>query len=384
MLAKKVGKWLALGCFMVTGCGTWNAPKSDTELFGPKCPGKQFPCDGYAQLHTGDPKGYETEKNTPVSRPKEEGLELVGTFDPEKPTLIWIHGWNLVNKNASFGFPVAWAEAAHTAGYNVFAFHWFQQSFDLGKGCAGLGWFGGVNEPCNASQGIYRLGGAGDFFLESYITSGYFGREYKKEIRFVAHSMGAQLATFVAYRLWRSPEFQEYSPPTRIDFVDPYVKVGLGKSREKPTDGQLPLSLPADYSRMLATDFFPGSKCKSEGPWYSQANYLSQYCQTEGMLWALRRFNVSFLNLTSLVGWASAEDFRKIITTESFSGWAFSGNFEARHRVPPASYWFSLTAPEPKNGWSAASDSEKLKRNIGFRTQSAGYNTVELGDDSFR
>lgn len=364
-----------------------------------KCEGvfsKTYYCDGYTQrnLPVAPTGANETtaSRASKVSRPGFVGIEEITSFDSKKPTLLYIHGWNVEGENKVFGFPDAWAHQAQAAGYNVMQFHWASLSYDSGEGCPGFQWFGFGNIPCNSSFDIYTKGGSSDKFIEAY--KGKF-TGYSQSVRLVAQSLGASLAITSLYRMYLDPSNEGLALPSRLDLIDPFIMPGMGASRTRPYDGQMPEDslLPSDLRSSLVTSFRPSSACRSTWWLFFPANHLSQYCQNEGMLYKLVSENdLAVLNLSSIVSWATAHDFRYVVVDQAFSAKAFKGDLLARHVTPNAAYFYSLAPGEPKRGYDASSSDEKVLsaslsqlrgENVAV-IQTAGFDTVKLSDDAYQ
>ncbi len=355
---------------------------------------RNYYCDGYTQrnlpltANDGNPTA-ETDSTT-APAPGYVGLQVLGNFDSTKPSVIYIHGWQVINANNVFGFPDQWAQQARFAGYNVLQFHWSKIAYDSGSGCPGLGWFGSGNIPCNAAHALYKSGGAADVFLAEYAAR-FSG--YNQNVRLVAQSLGAPLAIYAAYRMYKDSAYTARKP-NRIDLIDPFIMPGMGGDRSKPYDGQIPpdASLPSVYKNNIVTSFVSGSACHSN--WNPlPPNHLSQYCQSEGMAWHLvKTHNVGMIDFSSAVGGAAAQDFAKVMLFQAFSGSAFKGDLTARHTAPNASYFYSFKSGTPSGGYDASTADSTILTNSRKQAvdrinmsvkQTAGFDTITFGDDAF-
>ena len=367
-----------------------------------KAHSKTYYCDGYMERSVplapsgANPTTEAASSNAPKAGTV--GLQLIGKFEATRPTIIFVHGWNLEGRDKPYAFPDQWAGQANTAGFNVFAFEWSPLSFDTGAGCPGFGFIGSINLPCNAAHNLYKAGGATDKFLADYRE--YFSG-YNQSIRLVAHSMGSQLSILATYRMYKRQDFANVKKPSRIDLIDPFMTLGLGGDRNKPFDGQIPPdgALPADYRANLVTGFKSGSKCHAWSIgffWWNvvPANHLSQYCQNEGMAYALvKDYSVGMIDFNSILGGLTAGDFKKIMIFQALNPRAFQSNPTSLHNIPTASYFYSFSPGTPTNGYDASSSDQQILtdarkqaiNNINMsRMQRAGFNTITLGDDDYR
>ena len=364
---------------------------------------KSFYCDGYAQRYVPSaPSGANQTPETEASvtpPPNSTFLQLVGEeFNASLPSIVYIHGWNMEGPDKVYAFPNQWARQVNLAGYNIFAFNWAGLSYDSGARCAGLGFVGSMNVPCNAAHQIYKSGTVTDKFLAEY-RERFTG--YNQKVRLVAHSMGSQLAILATYRMYKRADFANVRKPSRVDLIDPFMTPGLGGNRDKPFDGQIPSdgNLAPDYRANIVTNFKSGSKCHSWSIslfWWklNPANHLSQYCQNEGMAYSLvKDYNVAMIDFSAVLGGMMAADFKRIMLFQSFGPPAFKGNFTSQHLSPNASYFYSFSTGTPPNGYDASSPDEQILAdsrkqaidNINMsRRQTSGFDTITFRDDGFR
>lgn len=353
----------------------------------------EYPCDGYTLLNLpmgeGSPNLTEEIETNTEPDPYFIGLQRLGSFDKKKPSVIFIHGWNVDAPDHVFGLPDQWVQQWRLAGYNVFHFHWAELSYDSGYGCLGLGSIGMANGPCRAAQNLLKKGGASDLFLEAYRN--VFTKN-TQPVRLVAQSLGANLAIYSLYRMHIQKKFRNIKKPNRIDLIDPFIMPGFGPRRNSPFDGQMPPheTLPDDIKGNLIRKFIPGSACHTN---IFFGNYLSQYCQAEGMLYKLvKDFNVGILTFASIVARITASDFSKIGAFQASSSRAYGTAIITKHTAPNASYMYSISPGEPKNGYDASTSDEKIleasKRQIAGenmrRIQTSGFNTITFQDDRFK
>jgi hypothetical protein len=361
-------------------------------------------CDGYWMRNSTERGVNDLPQNKSSNWPTEEGLKLIsGDFDPNKPTVIFIHGWmGKVPKGTTVGFPDMWRDQAKAAGFNVGVFSWHNLASDDGKNCLGEEYLDSkkVNSPCHAAYSMFQKGGASDLFLSQYEKSGYFSDSYKKEVRLVGHSLGTQLALFSAYRFYHHPTFERgFARPTRVDLIDPAFAVftskkGLGRH----LSGMIPDEhfLPDDYQKSVVREFVHGSDCDNTA--IIKLNDIfstsrsSQYCQLEGMAYDLvKKQKVAVVDFSSIVGGISSEDLYKVTAYQAFSSKAFQGSQASRHGTPLVSYWFSFAPGDPEGGFDASTDTSILldiaTRQIGGEQlstrQTEGFDTITLDDDKF-
>ncbi len=356
---------------------------------------KEYDCDGYTQknLPSGPGSANPTPEIETSSAPPSGyiGLQSLTRFDPNRPSVIYIHGWNVEQPDHVFGLPDQWVQQARKAGFNVFQFPWAVPSFDKGKGCPGPGWLGLGNVPCNAALAYFKAGGATDYFLKSYMAR---FKGVNQPVRLVFQSLAASFGIYVTWRMYHLPEFQSIRKPNRLDIIDPFVMPGFGEDRSVAYNGQIPPddTLPDEYRQNIVKEFVPGSGCTTKNFGPIKANALSQYCQSEGMAYQLvRDFNVGILTLSSIVGGLSARDFKRISAFQAFSGSAFGGKLTTRHTAPNASYFYSFAPGTPPNAWDASTPDQDIldasKRQIegkgDVRLQTSGLDTITLMDDEY-
>lgn len=354
-----------------------------------------FYCDGFTPYSVNlDGSNNLTPENLSSVPPKARfnGLQVLGPFDGERPTMIYVHGWNTSDPGRIEGMPNYWVLQAQKAGFNTVYFSWSELSFDDGSACAGLSVFGGPGIPCKAGFELFKENGAGDIFLRGYqeLFANTTGA-----IRIIGHSLGATLSTYVSYRLHTDPQFSIINKPDRIDLIDPYVNPGLGSSRTDPFDGQIPadVDLPVNVVENLVTDFVGGSACHAEPEGLLPANHLSQYCQVEGMIYSLLvNYDVPTAVFSSIVSTAVTNDLSKVALTQKFSVEAFRSDLLALHSAPVPAYMFSFSDGEPINGIDASTSDDKILSgaraqaidgiNMSVR-QTSGFETITLGDDAY-
>lgn len=351
-------------------------------------------CDGYSPtvLPSQKPNQNITDANFSSTYPNLDfvGLQVIGDFDRKRPSVVYIHGWNELLPDRVVGMPDSWVARMQNAGFNTIFFHWSSQSYDDGMGCLGLGWFDEVGIPCNVSYKVFQEGGPTDIFLQAYQE--LFQGE-TAPVRLVTHSLGVNIATLATYRMYTEEAFSGLTKPNRLDFTDPYFTPGLGFNRLDPFDGQIPPNedLPSGYIDNIVEEFHDKSSCHAEPKNELPANYLSQYCQMEGMLFSLLRdHQVPSLVLSSIVSYLLAYDLGNIAVYQEFSEYAFNSNFVALHVMPIAAYMFSFGESGEANLYNALTPDEVIlakAKEQAFRDidvslkQMAGFDTVSLMDD---
>lgn len=355
-----------------------------------------FYCSGYSAMPKTD-ESY-TQEPTPESHsstpaiPYFNGIQVIGNFDPDRPSILYIHGWNRVSKDIVKTMPDYWVMQAQNAGFNTLFFHWAEMSYDDGNGCLGLGIFGGPNIPCNASYNSFKSEGIADIFLDSYRE---LFMNTNGSVRVVAHSVGSVLAVLSSYVMQLDPRFENVAKPSRIDLIDPFVSVGLGANRSKPYDGQIPHNdnlLPV-YKDNVVKDFVSGSVCRSKWRFFIPPNHHSQYCQVEGMTYKLiKEYQVPTFVLSSIVSTITTRDLSKVAVMQSFADQSLKLDLMSKHSTPIASYMYSFAPGEPDNGLDASSsddvlldmaNEQVLDRVSTKRRQTAGFDTVKLADDEY-
>ena len=173
---------------------------------------------------------------------KAEGKHSAG-YDPAKPTIIFIHGWQLNegynsreilyyfdNADTSGGEEKFVAIEWLNKGYNVGQFYWNQLADDMTTRAQSKIWTteGGMrwktsdgtytadNDPTNPKHTVTEL------FVESYLDA--MSSHKGSEIRLVGHSMGAQIATAAGHILSKRI-INKHLMPTRISLLDPYTGI---------------------------------------------------------------------------------------------------------------------------------------------------------------
>lgn len=163
-------------------------------------------------------------------------------FDPSKPTIIYIHGWQpeytlLKHRESFYFYNEDAADAWIKAGWNVGVFYWNQFSDEINvldaeakiwtpNGPTGMRW--------RKADGLYSTENspnesASQLLYDEYVKAmkGYKG----SEIRIAGHSLGSQMAIALTKKLSDNVDLGVISPellPKRVALLDPYFS-NLGK-----------------------------------------------------------------------------------------------------------------------------------------------------------
>ncbi len=168
-------------------------------------------------------------------------------FDPSKPTVIYVHGWekdtglryfretfNYKLNDPNYGINVNMADAWIKAGWNIGIFYWdmFSDEPNVLDAEAKI-WSAktSVKMRWRDHQGNFHDSGitksAGELFVEEFVKamSGYKGNN----IRIVGHSLGNQMATYLSYRIntqVASGKLPSNLKIKRLALMDPYWSNG--------------------------------------------------------------------------------------------------------------------------------------------------------------
>ncbi|ADL53841.1 Ig-like domain-containing protein [Clostridium cellulovorans] len=163
-------------------------------------------------------------------------------FDPSKPTIIYIHGWqpnySLIKHRESFYFyGENAADSWIKAGWNVGVFYWNQFSDELSvEDAESKIWSPTARNSMRwrKSDGSYDVSSSikkssADLLYEEYVKalSGYKG----SSIRIVGHSLGSQMAIRLTKLISDNVDSGAIPPellPSRVALLDPYFS-NLGK-----------------------------------------------------------------------------------------------------------------------------------------------------------
>ncbi len=167
-------------------------------------------------------------------------------YDPTKPTVIYVHGWQptcqLLYNRETFNFldellrPVNGADDWIAKGWNVGTFYWdfFADEISVTdaeakiwtpNGPQAMRWLdhNGVYHSYSTAKSM------GELFYDNYVQAmkGYQGNE----IRIAGHSLGNQMGTYLTKRVYDSADAGKIAnnlKPTRLALLDPYFS-NLGK-----------------------------------------------------------------------------------------------------------------------------------------------------------
>jgi hypothetical protein len=179
-------------------------------------------------------------------------------YDPNKPTVIYVHGWekgsvaaNFRESGASYDFEGAPKHLFNpwiTKGYNVGVFYWNQFADDDHPESILMP----ITTPVMTESKIWTTGATGELrwrkpdgtygtvdlskksvgelFYDEYVAS--MANQKNTDIRIVVHSLGHQLAV----RLGKMACEKKSAPcPKRLTLLDPYNNAGV---RSYPIDGK--------------------------------------------------------------------------------------------------------------------------------------------------
>jgi len=173
-------------------------------------------------------------------------------FDPNKPTMIFVHGWQpgiSASNPPNFTYHYMngyWPQSVNVAnawindGWNVGIFFWNQFSDEaqvtdaeakiwVNNGPKGMRWRKGGNSYEDAPAGTPS---AGELFYQAYVAALTDRPYHGGEIRIAGHSLGNQMAVRLT-KLVSDGIVQGKVPanllPTRVTLLDPYWSIG-GKS----------------------------------------------------------------------------------------------------------------------------------------------------------
>lgn len=186
-------------------------------------------------------------------------------FDPQKPTLIFAHGWEPEKDNSSNGLTEDFVTHKDTIAKTGIAPTDYAQRFkEQGYNVACLGWFGYASDLNKLFEYIWVK------FDNGYALSVRFaqelccvlGEDYAQNVKILGHSYGSQVAIATAYQLTKFKEdgviANKHLVPTRLTLADPYIgptafisnwssisKKAIAYSNE-PISGRAPKTLIAD------------------------------------------------------------------------------------------------------------------------------------------
>ena len=202
-------------------------------------------------------------------------------FDPSKPTMIVLHGWqnnstrnlhritfNSKNNNASLGIDNNLADYWINKGWNIGIFYWNQLA-DEGevKDAEKKVW----TNTTNVGLRWRKVDGSYSAYAGSETSvAEMFVRDYEScmknfsggEIRLVGHSLGNQLATNSAKLIEDDIMYNKISSslrPDRIALLDPF----WSKGEKDYLGGRWPGEVCREYIRMLKTKGVAVEMCRS-------------------------------------------------------------------------------------------------------------------------
>ncbi|MBZ9713111.1 hypothetical protein [Deinococcus multiflagellatus] len=338
----------------------------------------------YSRAETGAPGGV-------GCKARADGAAIPGYYDPARPVMIFVHGWQdgstKAGKRDSFYFSEAnqsVADAWIAAGWNVALYHWTQLADD--EGTAGvpyhaqakiwtaaytyrdaLGRTQDIRMRYRQPDGSYTQAGmptvsAGQLFYAAYKSAlsawTYSGAE---GVRVMGHSLGAQMALALADRAAADPALPAGKRPSRIILADPYW------SPASPGGGH-------SYS-FLSPDATPAARSAR----------IAQALKNSGV--AVEWIKSSRLN--DLGGDNNLAMAKFISRTEIFPEYVFDLNpasgLARKHGVAPR--WYMWTRSFAPNGAVSAANALAAavgRMNSGVRyDQQGGRSTVSPGDDTF-
>ena len=166
-------------------------------------------------------------------------------FDPDKPTIIWTHGWEMTGsfgdaylcagadtRKAMKNYDINYAEELKKQGYNVATFQY--QGYGTKTSFA-------ADLSSIYKYTVYNIDKTGysmSYMFASELAT-ILGEKYQKDITLVGHSCGGFVSTATAYMLqyfYQEGTFKnKHLVPTRLILEDPYVD---GVENKKFTDTQ--------------------------------------------------------------------------------------------------------------------------------------------------
>jgi hypothetical protein len=308
-------------------------------------------------------------------------------YDPNKPTVIFSHGWqsnsttklwrttfNYKQNDSTNGVDINEADAWVKAGWNIGIFQWTQFADEGAVGDAeakiwtaagpqGMRW--------RKVDGTYAAGptvSVGQLYYDSVVSamSGYKGNN----LRLAGHSLGNQLATQLAEMLSNSVSAGTLPAnmlPKRVALLDPYWTAGTKSWLSNQATGE------------------------------RVRNYVSDL-QSKGVLFEYYKSS----NLTD-IGGDSNTALQKMVTFENLSpSYVSILDSAGKHNAAYNWYFWSFAAPAPLEfsvdasrvrratgnvAASASTSDSRLQQMSGMTTsqwaQSAGQNTADPSDDQF-
>ncbi|GAA0497988.1 hypothetical protein [Deinococcus depolymerans] len=320
-----------------------------------------------------------------------DGAAMTGYYDPARPVLVFVHGWQdgstVAGVRDNFYFSEAGrnvADAWIDAGWNVALYHWTQLADDEGTGGAPyhsqakiwtstyaytdtLGRAQNIGMRYRTPGGTYATTGmptvsAGQLFYAAYKSAlsqwAYAGAE---GVRVMGHSLGAQMALAMTERAYADTALTAAKRPSRVVLADPYwtpATAGYGHS----------------YA-FLSPDVNPAARSAR----------IAQALKNSGV--AVEWIKSSRVN--DLGGDNNLNMAKFISRTEVFPDYVFDLNpasgLARKHGVAPR--WYLWSRSFAANGAVSAANTQAVavtRMNSGVRyDQSGGRSSVTPGDDTF-
>ena len=136
-----------------------------------------------------------------------EGFYAVGDGEIKKnrDTIVYIHGWSQTGAAETFKRAELW----NKEGFNTIHYQWHCDSYDPGSA------------PNDAIKRIWRRSAEKLYQDFSDYVIPALGANYTdtKELRIVGHSLGSQMATYLAFKLKEESQFKV----SRLELLDPYI-----------------------------------------------------------------------------------------------------------------------------------------------------------------
>ncbi len=300
-----------------SNCGTWTNPILNTSLER---------VGNHADLH-----------KVP------EGLTLLDgngnpttKLDCTKDTVIYIHGWTRSGSAENFENVKAWNRK-----FNTLIFRWHRRSYDPG--------FPPLKAYNNVPKGATEFVAAYRSLFEALGSA-----SYQKEIRFVGHSFGGNIATAAANEVFKD----SLRRPRRLELLDPAF---------------------LEYD-IKGVDSASGKL---------QSSYDLSEVGTQ--LFGLSRFGAKVVVYAGSVNALSARTIKLVANVQKLSAQWQDGDLDQRHKALVPYYFESLNAPLPPvtgfaqmaSGFSAAYPTHAWPSITVSLKQSEGIETTEINDDKY-
>ncbi|GAA5440027.1 hypothetical protein ACFQDE_05275 [Deinococcus caeni] len=338
----------------------------------------------YARGESGSPGGV-------GCRARADGAAISGYYDPTRPVMLFVHGWQDGNTKAgvrdNFYFSdgkLNVADAWINAGWNVALFHWTQLADDEGTvsvpyhsqakiWTAGysyrdtLGRTQNIGMRYRTPTGAYSVTGAptvsaGQLFYNAYRSAlsqwTYSGAE---GVRVMGHSLGAQMALAMTEKAYADAGLSAAKRPRRVILADPFWS---------------PASAAYGHSyAFLSPDANPAAR----------STRIAQALKSSGV--AVEWIKSS--RLLDLGGDNNLNMAKSVSRTEVFPDYVFDLNpasgLARKHGVAPR--WYLWSRSFAANGAVSAANTQSVavtRMNSGVRyDQSGGKSSATPGDDTF-